>query len=91
MASKTLKMHSGRVIVFKSILLESGNLLIPARMGHDSTLAAWAEVVPDSKDYRRWIGVAESEADPRTTDEYKAWWADVEKTEAYQTWVGNNQ
>lgn len=73
MPAKILKTDTGRVIVIKSVLLPNGNLLIPARMEEDRKTADWREVEPGTSDYKRWLPVAENEADPRDSKEYIEW------------------
>lgn len=65
MPKKLLKMSGGRVVEIKSILLPSGNLLIPARDEADRDHMVWKEVAPGDSLHKRWWPVREPEPDPR--------------------------
>jgi len=87
MPAKYVKMHTGRVVEIKSVLLPSGNLVVPRRMEHDRKIVDWIEVVPGTSDHKRWLPVAVKEADPRSTPEYKAFRTWVEASPEYQEWL----
>lgn len=68
-----LKQARGKKTYVKSILLPSGNLVVPKIMKRNPFVSCWVEIVPGSSDYKRWWPMREKERDPRTYDEYKKW------------------
>lgn len=89
MPAKRVKTFGGRVVEIKSILLPSGNLLIPRRMEFNRDMVEWVEVLPGASDFKRWFMVAENESDPRESPEYKVWRKQIEDTQEYQAWVAS--
>lgn len=64
---KPIKTHTGRIVVFKSIHLKNGNLLVPRR-NRTTNRADWVEVTPSDPEYKRWLPAAVHEPDPREQD-----------------------
>lgn len=64
MPAKLVKIGT-RFLEVKSILLPSGNLLIPSRTEADRRMVEWREVEPGTSDHKRWLPVAVEEPDPR--------------------------
>lgn len=67
MPAKKMKLAGGRIVEIKSILLPSGNLLIPARDEADRNHMVWKEVEPGTSLHKRWWPVREPGPDPRHT------------------------
>ena len=78
MPPKTVKLDGGTKWTLKSIRLANGDLLIPQRHPTLRSVVDWVPVSPGTSDHKRWSSVACDEPDPRETDAYKEFKAELE-------------